>query len=76
MIQIHDKYMEQACIVSRESSCLKRKVGAVIMIRGNNKEKIFKDDEDKREYLKRMAKYKRKYQCGILAYCLMDTHVP
>ncbi|NLY96869.1 MAG: hypothetical protein GX082_05470, partial [Clostridiaceae bacterium] len=30
--------------------------------------KLFRDDEDKREYLKRMAKYQRKYQCKILAY--------
>lgn len=30
-ISIHDKYMEQACIVSSESSCLKRRVGAVIV---------------------------------------------
>ena len=47
-----------------------------IMCRSISEIKLFKDDEDKREYLKRMAKYKRKYQCGILAYCLMDTHVP
>jgi putative transposase len=46
-----------------------------IMCRSISEIKLFRDDEDKREYLKRMAKYQRKYQCKILAYCLMDTHV-
>lgn len=46
-----------------------------IMCRSISEINLFRDDEDKREYLKRMAKYKRKYQCSILAYCLMDTHV-
>ncbi|HBN83418.1 MAG TPA: transposase [Clostridiales bacterium] len=46
-----------------------------IMCRSISEINLFRDDEDKREYLIRMAKYKRKYQCSILAYCLMSTHV-
>lgn len=46
-----------------------------IMCRSISEIKLFRDDEDKREYLKRMAQYKRKFHCNILAYCLMDTHV-
>lgn len=46
-----------------------------IICRSISEIKLFRDDEDKHEYLKRMSKYKRKYRCGILSYCLMDTHV-
>ena len=43
--------------------------------RGNNKEKAFFDDEDKRFYLEVLLRYKDKYNIKILAYCLMGNHV-
>ncbi len=43
--------------------------------RGNNKEKTFFDDEDKRFYLNALKRYKDKYKMKILAYCLMENHV-
>ena len=43
--------------------------------RGNNKEKVFFDDEDKRFYLDVLRRYKDKYKIKILAYCLMGNHV-
>ena len=43
--------------------------------RGNNKEKAFFDDEDKRFYLDALQRYKDKYKMKILAYCLMGNHV-
>ncbi|MBI3378286.1 MAG: transposase [Nitrospirae bacterium] len=43
--------------------------------RGNNKEKTFFDDEDKRFYLDALQRYKDKYKMKILAYCLMGNHV-
>lgn len=43
--------------------------------RGNNKEKTFFDDEDKRFYLEVLQRYKDKYKMKILAYCLMENHV-
>ena len=43
--------------------------------RGNNKEKTFFDDEDKRFYLDVLQRYKDKYKMKILAYCLMENHV-
>ena len=43
--------------------------------RGNNKEKTFFDDEDKRFYLDALQRYKDKYKMKILAYCLMENHV-
>ena len=43
--------------------------------RGNNKEKVFFDDEDRRLYLDILQRYKNKYGIKILAYCLMRNHV-
>ncbi len=43
--------------------------------RGNNKEKTFFDDEDRRFYLDSLQRYKDRYKIKILAYCLMGNHV-
>jgi putative transposase len=43
--------------------------------RGNNKERAFFDDEDRRFYLDLLERYKEKYEMEILAYCLMGNHV-
>jgi len=43
--------------------------------RGNNKERAFFDDEDRRFYLDLLQRYKEKYEMEILAYCLMGNHV-
>jgi len=46
-----------------------------VIARGNNKEMIYYDDEDKIKYLALVAKYKEKYDFNLLAYVLMDNHV-
>lgn len=46
-----------------------------IMIRGINKEEIFKDISDRRKFLKTLKNTKEKYQYYIYAYCLMNNHV-
>ncbi|MFN3396531.1 MAG: transposase [Thermodesulfovibrionales bacterium] len=43
--------------------------------RGNNKDKTFFDDEDKRFYLNTLKLYKDKCKIKILSYCLMENHV-
>ena len=43
--------------------------------RGNNKDVVFFDDEDRRIYLEVLRRYKNKYGMKILAYCLMENHV-
>jgi putative transposase len=43
---------------------------------GNNKEKTFFSDEDKRYYLDTLQRYKDKYKLKILAYCIMSNHIP
>ena len=46
-----------------------------ICVRGNNKQAIFLDDEDREEYLKRVRHYKERYKMQLYAYCLMTNHV-
>jgi len=43
--------------------------------RGNNREPVFFDDEDRLTYLGLLEHYTRKYQLDIWAYCLMTNHV-
>ncbi|HTZ19207.1 MAG TPA: transposase, partial [Dissulfurispiraceae bacterium] len=46
-----------------------------IIQRGNNRELVFYDEEDKKEYLLLLAKYTEKWSCVVMAYCLMSNHV-
>lgn len=46
-----------------------------IMIRGVNKEIIFKEDEDRKLFLRLLYYYCKKFNSKIHAYCLMDNHV-
>jgi putative transposase len=43
--------------------------------RGNNKEKIFQSDEDRRRYLYWFEEAKQKYGMRVISYCLMNNHV-
>ena len=43
--------------------------------RGNNKEAVFFDDEDREFYLKIIGGYSKKWGLEIWAYCLMPNHV-
>jgi putative transposase len=43
--------------------------------RGNNKETVFFEDDDRVFYLKTLSKYSHKLEFEILAYCLMVNHV-
>ncbi|MCM8761073.1 MAG: hypothetical protein NC933_02915, partial [Candidatus Omnitrophica bacterium] len=42
-----------------------------IVARGNQKQRIFHDDEDFFEYLRRIKRYKKMYKFKVYAYCLM-----
>jgi putative transposase len=46
-----------------------------VIQRGNNKEKVFFEEEDRQKYLELLKKYSDKWECPILAYCLMNNHV-
>jgi putative transposase len=43
--------------------------------RGNNRENVFFDDQDRRTYLEYLNKYADKYQFNLWAYCLMSNHI-
>lgn len=43
--------------------------------RGNNRETVFFDDEDRWSYLNLLRNFTKKYQVDIWAYCLMSNHI-
>ena len=43
--------------------------------RGNYRQAIFENKEDRKKYLLWIDKYSQKYNLSLLAYCLMDNHV-
>ncbi len=45
------------------------------MARGNNREPIFFDDQDRQTYLRMLHEAKRRYGCALYAYVLMTNHV-
>ena len=46
-----------------------------VIQRGNNKDQVFFDREDRRRYLSLLQKYAKKWNAPVLAYCLMSNHV-
>jgi putative transposase len=46
-----------------------------VVQRGNNREKVFFDKEDKERYLSLLKKYSNKCDSPLLAYCLMSNHI-
>ncbi|MEA3453458.1 MAG: transposase [Candidatus Caldatribacteriota bacterium] len=46
-----------------------------VIHRGNNRQNIFFDQEDRRLYLKWLEKYSLECNCTVHAYCLMSNHV-
>ena len=46
-----------------------------VMLRGNDRQDIFYDDQDYMKFLKLIKITKEKYQCEIYEYCLMANHV-
>jgi REP-associated tyrosine transposase len=51
--------------------------GAVyhVICRGNNRQGIYRDDEDRRRYLEKLSYYCQDKKVDLLAYCLMSNHV-
>src|SRR6056297_2284982 len=46
-----------------------------VVLRGNNKQTIFEDEEDNEMFLLTLDQYKKKSGYNLLAYCLMGNHV-
>ena len=45
-----------------------------VMVRGNNRSYIFRNEDNKKTYKKNIAKYKKRYRFKLYAYCIMDNH--
>jgi putative transposase len=46
-----------------------------VIVRGNQRQKTFLSRRDYQVYLERLARYRRKYNVTVYAYCLMSNHV-
>jgi putative transposase len=46
-----------------------------VIVRGNERRAVFRDDADRERYLSRLKLYRERFGVGVLAYCLMDNHV-
>lgn len=46
-----------------------------VIQRGNNKQAVFFDDEDRKFYLKLLNRYANECGCRVNAYCLMNNHI-
>ncbi len=46
-----------------------------VIVRGNQRQKTFRSDDDYKAYLDRLEKYRAKFHVRIYAYCLMPNHV-
>jgi REP element-mobilizing transposase RayT len=46
-----------------------------IIVRGNQRQDIFRDEADRHEYIKRLQRYKEKYGFLLYAFVLMGNHV-
>src|SRR6266851_8766257 len=46
-----------------------------VIVRGNERKAVFRDDADRARYLKRLAYYREKFSFQLLAYCLLDNHL-
>lgn len=46
-----------------------------VIVRGNERKAVFRDEADREAYLSRLAQYRERFGFGVLAYCLMDNHV-
>lgn len=45
------------------------------MLRGNDRQKIFVDDDDKNKIIQTITEKKKEGAFSIYAYCVMDNHI-
>src|SRR5216683_2663529 len=46
-----------------------------VVVRGNERAAVFRDDEDREKYLARLGHYREKFGFRLLAFCLMGNHI-
>ena len=45
-----------------------------VIVRGNQRQKTYRDDSDYEAYLDRLDHYRRRYEVKLYASCLMPNH--
>ena len=66
------------CIIGLMARALRLEgEGAVyhVIVRGNERKAVFRDVEDRRTYLRRLANCRERYGFRLLAFCLLGNHV-
>lgn len=61
--------------MSRKARLVIPQIPVHITQRGNKREDLFRDDEDKEKYIRSFQFYRKKYNIKVYAWCLMDNHV-
>jgi len=61
--------------MSRQARVVVPHVPVHVTQRGNRRENIFLDDEDKEYYMKSFMFYKKKCRVKLYAWCIMDNHI-
>src|SRR5437879_2707797 len=46
-----------------------------VIVRGNQRQKIFRGERDRLSYLERLEHYRKRYEFAVYAYVLMSNHV-
>ena len=45
------------------------------IVRGNQRQNVFRDDQDRKDYLARVEHYRKRYGFPLYAYVLMSNHI-
>lgn len=61
--------------MSRGARILLENVCYHVIVRGNQKQRVFIEEEDYKRYLRLLEKYKIKYRFELYGYCLMPNHI-
>lgn len=59
----------------RDARLLLENVCYHVIARGNQKQRVFIEEEDYKRYLRLIEKYKIRYRFGLYGYCLMPNHI-
>ncbi len=70
-----DSTLIWTCIMARRPRLFAPGVLYHVIVRGNQRQKTFTAESDYQAYIERLARYRKKYDYVLHAYCLMPNHV-
>ena len=62
------------CIMARRPRLFAAGVLYHVIVRGNQRQKTFTAESDYQAYIERLARYRKKYDYVLHAYCAMPNH--